>query len=146
MGYPYAVQAYISGLNANADATFVFYIIGIAAAGLGMFTSIASIFLTGRICSMGNFLLAGLSFLGLLVASSIITSFMIRVTDYINFNGNPAGMSASRGNKFLAITWTPTALMFVASCMWAGLFCIGRKHDKKKNPEKPVEGAPKAAE
>lgn len=107
-----------------------------------MFTSIVSIFLTGRICSMGNFLLAGLSFLGLVIASSIITSFMIRVTDYINLNGNPAGISASRGNKFLAITWTPTALMFVASCMWAGLFCIGKKHDKKKNTEKPVEDVP----
>jgi heme/copper-type cytochrome/quinol oxidase subunit 2 len=37
------------------------------------------------------------------------------------------GVEASRGGKFLALTWAATGLVFVVVLAWVVEFCMGRR-------------------
>ena len=129
LGYPDAIQDGINSINALLQATFIFYVLGIAFAGILILTSIASIFRTGRILSLLNVLLSFLSFLCLGIGSAILTAFMVKAAKLINDYGNEVGLYANRGNKFLALTWAAAGAMFLSWLAWIVLFILGRnKH------------------
>ena len=65
-----------------------------------------------------------LSFLALGVASGIVTAAAVKATDVINEHGQDVGIVASRGGKFLGMTWAATALMLVATVSWMGSCCV----------------------
>lgn len=139
LGYTDDIQDGIDGLNASIGATFILYCIGIGAAGVLILTTLAAIFLTGRLFSIVNFFLAVLSFLGLGIASAIVTAFMIKITKLINDHGNDIGIYAYRGKKYLAITWAATGAMLFTSLVWVVLFCLGRQQAKKQLAEEKAE-------
>lgn len=58
------------------------------------------------------------------VASGIATAVAVKATEIINEEGNRIGVTASRGNKFLAMTWSATGLMLVATLSWMVLCCF----------------------
>jgi len=137
LGWTDDIQEGLDDLNTLLDATFVLYAIGIAAAGCAIIAAVLAFFLHGsRLISFGNWGLATLSFVTLLIASIIITIFQKKGTHIINKYGNEIGLYAYKGNKFLIITWVSVAAMFLASCAWVVEFCIGRKNKRREYTEK----------
>ncbi len=131
LGWPDKIQQGIDAVNGLLAATFVLYCIGIAFAGILIISSFLAIFSTGRLLSIVNLIMAFLSFLALVIASAIVTAFMVKVTDVINENGNDIGVYANKGSKFLAITWAATGAMFLALLSWIVLFILGRKQRRR---------------
>jgi len=127
INYPSEIQHGINDLNDALDATFVLYCIGIAACGLVMITSLLAVFLHGsRLLSFGNWGLSSLAFLTLLIPSIIVTVAQSEMAKEINKYGNPIGLFAYKGSKYLALTWSATACIFVAAFCWVFEFCVGR--------------------
>jgi len=129
--WPDDIQKGLNDLNAAMDATFVLYVIGIAAAGLAIITALIAVFLNGsRLTAFGNWGLTSLSFLAFLISSIIVTVVQKKAVNLINKYG--LGVHAYKGGKYLTITWVAVALMFLATAAWVVEFCVGRK----KKPEK----------
>jgi len=143
INWPDEIQDGLDMLNAALDATFVLYAIGIAAAGLAIITSLVAVFMHGsRLISLGNWGLATLSFVALLLASIIITVLQGKMTSLINKYGNDIGVYAYKGGRYLALTWVAMAIMFLATAAWATEFCVGRRNRGREYTEK---GAPVVA-
>jgi hypothetical protein len=130
------LQTAIDGLNTAMSAMFVLYCIGIAATGLAIITGLLAFFLTGRLWSFLNWMIAIVAFLALGIASAIVTAIMVKAVNIINDKGNDAGLYASKGTKFLILTWVATAAMFVASIWWVGECCVGRRKKHVTHTEK----------
>jgi len=137
INWPDDIQKGLNALNVAMDATFILYAIGIAAAGCAIIAAFIAFFFHGsRLISFGNWGLAALSFLTLLIASIIITIIQKKATHIINKYGNDIGLYAYRGTKYLIITWVAAAVMFLATCAWVVEFCIGRKNKRREYTEK----------
>lgn len=93
-----------------------------------------------RLISLGNWGLASISFLALLIASIIITVVQIKAVDLINKYGNDIGVYAYKGGKYLALTWAAVALMFLAKMAWVVEFCVGRARRSREYTEKRASG------
>jgi heme/copper-type cytochrome/quinol oxidase subunit 2 len=115
----------------------VLYAVGIAAAGCAILASLVAFFLHGsRLISFGNWGLATISFLALLIASIIITVVQSKATKLINKYGNEIGVYAYRGNKYLVLTWVAVAVMFLAMLAWVAEFCVGKRNKGREYTEK----------
>ncbi|TGO21026.1 hypothetical protein BPAE_0247g00040 [Botrytis paeoniae] len=136
IGWPSAIQDGLDTLSTAMNATFVFYCIGVAAAGLAILTSLAAIFITGRLFSFLNWGLASLALLALTIASVIVTVLQNKAAEIINKFGNDIGVYAYKGHKYLILTWAATAVIAVATIAWVGIFCIGRRQKGREFHEK----------
>lgn len=137
INWPDQIQDGLDALNAAMDATFILYCIGIAGAGLAIIASLVALFLHGsRLVSLGNWGLAGISFLALLIASIIVTIVQDKASDVINKYGNDIGAYAYKGTKYLIVTWVSVAAMFLALVAWTVEFCIGKRNNKREYTEK----------
>ena len=58
----------------------------------------------------------------------------------INKYGNDIGVYAYKGGKYLVLTWTSMAVMFVASMAWVVEFCVGKRNTKREYTEKSTRG------
>jgi hypothetical protein len=60
----------------------------------------------------------------------------------INKYGGDIGVSADRGNKFLALTWAATAAMFIAVIVWIVAFFSGDSSGRtsRKHQNEPKYG------
>jgi len=135
--WPSDIQDGLNTLNTALDATFVLYAIGIAAAGCAILASLVAFFLHGsRLISFGNWGLASISFIALLIASIIITVVQIKAANLINKHGNEIGVYAYKGQKYLILTWVAMAVMFLASMAWVVEFCVGRRNKGREYTEK----------
>ena len=79
-------------------------------------------------------LLIGLTALCLAIASVVVTIVMVKVTNIINKYGSDIGVSGSKGNGFLALTWAATGCMVLAGLVCQIPLCFGgsvRKVDTK---------------
>ncbi|PMD20083.1 hypothetical protein NA56DRAFT_704886 [Hyaloscypha hepaticicola] len=137
ISWPSEIQDGLNALNTALDATFVLYAIGIAAAGCAILASLVAFFLHGsRLISFGNWGLATISFLSLLIASIIITVIQSKATNLINKYGNEIGVYAYKGQKYLILTWVAVAVMFLAMLAWVAEFCVGKRNRGREYTEK----------
>ncbi|KAH7314221.1 actin cortical patch SUR7/pH-response regulator pali [Rhexocercosporidium sp. MPI-PUGE-AT-0058] len=137
INWPEDIQNGLDTLNVAFNAVFILYAIGIAAAGLAILTSLVAFFLHGsRLISFGNWGLASLSFISLLVSSALVTYVMNKAVHIINKYGNDVGAYASKGTKYLIITWVAVAVMFLASAAWVVEFFIGKRKQRREYTEK----------
>jgi hypothetical protein len=137
INWPSEIQDGLNALNTALDATFVLYAIGIAAAGCAILASLVACFLHGsRLISFGNWGLATISFLALLIASIIVTVVQSKATKLINKYGNEIGAYAYKGNKYLVLTWVAVAVMFLAMLAWVAEFCVGKRNRGREYTEK----------
>ncbi|KAK6598180.1 SUR7 family protein pun1-like protein 1 [Botrytis cinerea] len=136
MCWPSAIQDGLDTLSTAMNATFVFYCIGVAGAGLAILTSLAAIFITGRIFSFLNWGLASIALLALAIASIIVTVLQNKAAHIINKFGNDIGVYAYKGQKYLILTWAATAVIAVATIAWVAIFCIGRRQKGREFHEK----------
>ena len=127
--WPSAVDDGLAALRMAQRAAFVLYCIGIAFIGIATIFALISLVLSGRLSALVNILLSGLAFLTIGIASAITTVVAVKADHVINHYGNDVGISASKGGKFLAITWAATGLVFLSLIYWMFECVVGhRKH------------------
>ncbi|KAB8292445.1 hypothetical protein EYC80_008166 [Monilinia laxa] len=136
INWPSAIQDGLDTLSTALNATFVFYCIGSAAAGLAVLTSLAAIFITSRLFSFLNWGLASLGLFALGIASIIVTVLQNKAAHIINKFGNDIGLYAYKGHKYLVLTWVATAFIAVAAIAWIGIFFLGRRQEGNNFHEK----------
>ncbi|KAI9889863.1 MAG: hypothetical protein M1814_004698 [Vezdaea aestivalis] len=127
LNWPEDIENGLRALRTAWRATFVLYVIGIVTAGLAFLGGIVTVCLAKRISILSDAFVALISFLSIGIASAIATFIIVKVTNLINKYGSTIGIAASRGGSYLAITWTATVLMLIATCFWFGQCCFHRK-------------------
>ncbi|KAI9886517.1 MAG: hypothetical protein M1823_001698 [Watsoniomyces obsoletus] len=125
--WPRDIDQGINALRTAFRAMFIAYVVGIVATGLTMLASLAGIFDNRRLTAAINAILALLSFLALGIASGIVTAATVKATEIINDKGRDIGIAATRGNKFLGMTWAATATMLLATILWMTQCCVRRR-------------------
>jgi hypothetical protein len=149
--WPQSLTDGIDALNDALDATFIIYVIGIAACGLVIIFSVVMFFLPSkynitatnhhyhsRFISVLAGLLAIVAFLALAIASAIVTVIMVKIVNLVTQYGNNIGVYAYRGNKFLAVTWAATGVMLLTVMAWAAECCFRRRMKRREWAEKPA--------
>ncbi|KAK4560800.1 hypothetical protein LTR86_005380 [Recurvomyces mirabilis] len=134
--WPSAIDKGLHALRIAQRATFVLYCVAIALIGLATLLALISIFFEGRLSAFLNVLVDLLAFLAIGIASAIATAVAVKAADVINHYGNAVGVSASKGGKFLTLTWVATAVMFVASLVWCLDCIVGRKQPRRQTATK----------
>ncbi|KAK5117689.1 hypothetical protein LTR62_005112 [Meristemomyces frigidus] len=129
--WPEAIDKGLHALAAAQKATFVLYCVAIALIGLALLLAIVSVFFDGRISAFVNVLVDWLAFLAIGLASAIVTAVAVKASHVINHYGNSVGVSASKGGKFLILTWVATAVMLAASLVWCADCVVERKEPKR---------------
>ncbi|KAI9852629.1 MAG: hypothetical protein M1838_000077 [Thelocarpon superellum] len=150
--FPQAIEDDLAALHYAFNATFIIYCIGIGFTGLLILLSLVGFFTHDLFTVLGNVVLAfvclpsslyptfpspspdptntaKLAFIFIGIASAIITVVVVKASNSINSNGNDIGLYAYRGSKYLAMTWSATALLFLASVSW----CFGCCFERHRN-------------
>jgi len=130
--WPQDIEDGVKALNALMAAMFVLYVIAICLIFVAFVAAVFAVIASGRLSACLNFLVALLAFVAIGLASALVTAVLVKATDLINQYGNDIGVEASKGNKFLALTWAATGLMFVVVLAWVAEFCVGRR--QKRTP------------
>jgi len=133
--WPDDIQNAINALKVAQKAVFVLYCLAIAFLFLAMVAAIMGIFFNGRMSAFINVAVDSLAFLIIMVASAIVTVIAQKASHYINKHGDEIGISATRGNKFLALTWASTGLVFLAMLVWVYLMFTSVRGGMKKRRE-----------
>jgi hypothetical protein len=127
LNWPKDIQDGIKALNALMAAMFVLYVIAICLIFCALLAAVSAVLASGRLSACMNFLVSTLAFIAIGLASALVTAVMVKATKIINDKGNPIGIEAKKGSKFLALTWAATALMFIVLVAWVVEFCVGRR-------------------
>ena len=139
--WPDEVDDGLAALKAAQMAVFVLYCLSIAFIFVAMVMAAGSIFSNHRLIAAINCAIDSLAFLTITVASAVLTYIAEKSTSVINKYGSDIGVSADRGNKFLALTWAATAAMFIAILVWIVAFFSGSEsHRTRKHRNEPKYG------
>lgn len=130
--WPSSIQDGIQAVKLASNVMFVLYCIGIAAVGLALLGSIVGIVAAGRFGAMVNSMLAFLAFFSLMLASAISTGIIVKITNLVTKHGHDVGLAATRGNRFIGMTWAATILVLLASITWFVEIVIGWKRQAAK--------------
>ncbi|CAG7564137.1 unnamed protein product [Fusarium equiseti] len=140
INWPDDIQDSIDILNKALLATFVLYVIAVGFSGLAMLAALAAFFLFSRRgVNAVNLIIASLAALVLLIASILVTVAGKKGVSKLNDVGDNVGISASRGTKFLGLTWAAAALMIAAAIYWFVHLCLMRR--ERKREWKPRKGS-----
>jgi hypothetical protein len=133
--WPEDVQRALNALKVAQKATFVLYCLAIGFAFLAMVAAVMGIFFNGWMSAAINIIVDLLGFLTIVVASALVTFIAQRATHFINKYGDEIGISANRGNKFLALTWSATGLMFLAFLVWIYILFTSARQGRRRRRE-----------
>lgn len=61
------------------------------------------------------------------MASTIITATMVPFVNTVNVQGADIGLGATKGTKFLWMTWSATVLMLLTGCIWLLDYFVERR-------------------
>lgn len=125
--WPEDIQDGIDTLNTLLGAVFVLYVLSISLIFAALVASGASVLTAGRVSACVNVVVSTSAFLAMGIASALVTAVMVKGTNVVNDKGSAIGLEAKRGNKFLALTWAATALMFLVVVEWVVEVGLGRK-------------------
>ncbi|ETS87798.1 hypothetical protein PFICI_01626 [Pestalotiopsis fici W106-1] len=136
-GWPSEISD-ISGKVMTAYKVMFFMLcMGIAASGVEAIASLLVMAMDARpyghgaLVSLINLVLSLIAFLGLGLASAIITGTMFTFVNTINSQGSDIGLSATKGMKFLCMTWLATILMCLAALAWVLDFFAERRNKRR---------------
>ena len=126
LDWPSAIDDGVKALHVAQKAAFILYCIAIALIAVAVLFALISVFLNGRLSAFLNILLSTLAFFAIGIASALVTTVGVKAADEINKYGSKVGVSASKGGKFLTVTWIATGLMFVTIFVWFAECIVGR--------------------
>ncbi|KAI9742077.1 MAG: hypothetical protein M1834_000467 [Cirrosporium novae-zelandiae] len=124
LGWPNIIGNVTNAIASSYKAMFLLLCIGITATGISLIVGVVVIVIDGRdithgtTISMINLGFATIAFLGLSIASGIVTGVMINAVNTINKKGASDGLAATRGEKFLWMSWSSSCLMCAAIIVW----------------------------
>ena len=130
LDWPSKIEDGIRALRVAWKAMFILYCIAAGLSFVALLTSAVGFLGGGRLSALCNGMVSTLAFLALAIASAIVTAVIMKGADTINKYGSEIGVSASKGHKFLGLTWGATAAMFVAILIWFVECCVGRRRDR----------------
>jgi hypothetical protein len=140
INWPDDIQDSIDLLNSALLATFILYVLAVGFSGLAMLACIGAFFLFSRRgVNAVNLILSSLAALVLLISSILVTVAGKKGVNKLNDIGDDVGISASLGNKFLALTWAAAAVMIAAAIYWFVHLCLMRR--ERKRQWKPRKGS-----
>jgi hypothetical protein len=128
--WPEDIQRGLDALRIVSITSFVLYCISIALIFLALVAALPALFAQGRLAACLNLMIAILAFLAIGLASALVTAVLVKGTNVINQYGNDIGVQATRGNKFLALTWAATALMLITLVAWSVEICFGHRKSR----------------
>lgn len=126
--WPDAITDAQNAVRTASIAAVVLYIVGIALTGIAFFGAIFGFFTNGRISACLNIIIDTLALLALIVGSALATIVMVKAVEAINKYGNDIGISATKGNLFLGMTWASVGLMLIATVISIVQLIRGRRH------------------
>ncbi|KAH8732861.1 actin cortical patch SUR7/pH-response regulator pali [Phaeosphaeriaceae sp. PMI808] len=129
--WPEDIDDGIRALNAVMAAMFVLYVLSICLIFVALIAAVAAIIASGRLSACLNGIVALSALLAIGIASALVTAMSSKATETINKYGNDVGLEAKKGGKFLALTWSATALMFIVFVVWMVEVCVGRRQTKR---------------
>lgn len=135
--WPDAISSGIHTLRIAQKAAFVLYCIAAGFTLLASFFSLVSVFVSGRVSAGIDILLWILAFLASVLASAITTAVAGKASNVVDKHGKEVGVNASRGGKFMALTWVATALCFLNVFVWV-FECL--RGSRRANRESYVGG------
>lgn len=109
-------------------AAVVLYAISIGLAGLAFLGAIVGFFTNGRLSACCNAIVDLLGFVAVAAASALATVVILKAVNAVNKYGNDIGVSATKGNTFLGMTWAATGLMFIAMVVSIVQLISGRRN------------------
>lgn len=127
INWPNAVTDAQNAIRTASIAAVVLYIIGIALTGIALLGAVFGFFTNGRLSACLNVILDFLAFIALVVGSALATVVMLKAVEALNKYGNDIGVSATRGNLFLGMTWAAVGLMLVATIISTVQLFVGRR-------------------
>lgn len=130
--WPDAVNKGVDALKTAQKAAFVLYCIAAGLLLLASLVSLASVFFTGRLSAFADLVVWSLAFLAVALASAITTAVAVKASRVVNKHGDDVGVSASKGNKFLVLTWVATGLAFLNTAVWCLECVVGRRRDRRE--------------
>lgn len=127
INWPDSINDAEDAIRTASIAAVVLYILAIVFTGLAFFGAIFGFFTAGRLSACCNLLVDLLAFLSIGAASAVATVVIVKAVDALNHYGNDIGISATRGNQFMAMTWAATGLMLIALIVSLVQLCVGRR-------------------
>ncbi|KAJ9129839.1 hypothetical protein NKR23_g12442 [Pleurostoma richardsiae] len=106
------------------------YIVNIACTAMALLGSVTGFFFHTMLSVTVNLAMAVLALLMLLSGNLITTAGGNKVTEKVTKYGTSAGITASQGTKFLAITWAAFSLMIICTAYWVFQFMLLTKSYK----------------
>jgi len=137
--WPDSIDKGLQALYEAQKAAFILYCIGIGLIGITTLLAIASIFLEGRLSAFVNILVTMLAFLAIAIASALTTGIAVKAANLINKYGNPVGISATKGSRFMILTWVATGLVFINILVWCFACVVGRGGNRRTRKNEYVE-------
>ncbi|EXJ80026.1 hypothetical protein A1O3_08312 [Capronia epimyces CBS 606.96] len=131
--WPTTIEDTEHDLKIVSTTMVVFYIIGIAFAGIAILTALWGIWAGSRLSAVVNFFIDVLAFVTLGIASAIATAIIVKAVEVINKYGDDIGIAAYRGSRFLGMTWGATAVMLLASIVSVAQCCTGGRRRERYN-------------
>lgn len=130
--WPKQVNQGIHTLRIAQKAAFVLYCIADALILVASLISLLSFFVHGRVFAVVDILLWTLAFLASLLASAITTAVATKARNVVNKYGKGFGVEASRGGRFMALSWVATALCFWNVLVWVFECLRGRRRERER--------------
>jgi len=128
--WPSQVNKGLQALRIASRAAFILYCIAIGFTAVATLFALLSIFFDGRLSAFINVLIDWLAFLAVGLASAIVTAIIVKATDVLNKYGSDIDISATKGTKFLVLTWVATAVMLIASMVWCFDCILGTRKNR----------------
>lgn len=138
LNFPAAVEDGLHALRIAQKAAFILYCIAAGLLAISALTALLAFFFSGRLSAFINILIAGLAFLAILIASAITTAVAVKAAKVVNDHGKNVGISATKGDKFLILTWVATGLAFLDILVWMFECVVG--HRKHRRPQSDYVG------
>lgn len=133
LNWPDEIEDAVDLLNTGIIAMFVVFVLSIGFSGLSMLGCMAAFFLSGRRwVTTANLAIASLGALCLLIGSIVITVAAHKGVKELNKYGDSVGLSATKGNKLIAITWVSAAFMMAVALYWVAQIYIAKRQRKRE--------------
>lgn len=139
LDWPSEVSAAFDYLDSSAAARAAFVVTQLAAIILIVIFAVVEIFSPDRFI-VTVLTLSIIALISSAIAAGISTSMTHNVVAAVNAAGDDVGISANRGDLFLAITWSGVALLAVSTLIAAMKFCTDtNRHIPKQWRNTPRE-------
>ena len=123
----------IHTLRIAQKAAFLLYCISAGLIILATAFSLLSFFVYGRLSAFIDILLWTLAFFAAVLASAITTAVAVKAAHVVNKHGEQIGVQATRGGRFMALTWVAAGLCALNVFVWVFECLRGKRRRNRES-------------